>query len=93
MLKGFVLPEILPESIDFIRNQNCPLDQDIAYYNAYVDKLMEFLYSMTWPKWKRRAAAISAIFMVAAIATIIYFCSTTYLLMAGQSNRKRQCCF
>lgn len=90
MLKGFVFPEILPESIDFIRNQNGPLATDMAYYNAYVDKLMEFLHSRPWPKWKRRAAAISTMVVIAVIATIINFRSTTYLLTAGQYNRKRQ---
>lgn len=86
MLKGFEFPETLPESIDFIRTQNGPIATDMAYYDAYVDRLMEFLQSKPWPKWKRRAAAISTLTVAVVIAVIVYFCSTIYPLTASQSN-------
>ena len=86
MLKGFEFPETLPESIDFIRTQNGPIATDMAYYDAYVDRLMEFLQSKPWPKWKRRATAISTLTVAVVITVIVYFCSTTYPLTASQSN-------
>ena len=45
MLRGFEFPEELPESIDFIRYQNAPPIDTGAYYDAFVDKLTEFLFS------------------------------------------------
>ena len=43
MLRGFEFPKELPESIDFIRYQNAPPIDTGAYYDAFVDKLTEFL--------------------------------------------------
>ena len=86
MLKGFEFPENLPESIDFIRTQNGPVATNMAYYDAYVDRLMEFLQSKPWPKWKRRAVTVSALFVAAALMAIVYFCTVTYPLTASQFN-------
>ena len=86
MLRGFAFPETLPESIDFVRNLNGPAAADMAYYDAFVDRLTEFLQSRPWPRWKRRAAAACAFAAVIALCALIWFCSTTYPLTAGQSN-------
>lgn len=43
MLRGFEFPKELPESIDFIRYQNAPPIDTGAYYDAFIDRLIEFL--------------------------------------------------
>ena len=71
MLRGFEFPKELPESIDFIRYQNAPPIDTGAYYDAFVDKLTEFLNSepeLKKTEEKSRKKKLTAVIAAAAIA-------------------------
>ena len=86
MLRGFSFPAALPESIDFIRYQNGPTAAEMEYYDAFVDRLEEFLLSKPWHKWKSRTLVGASLALACALAFTAWFCLTTYPLTRKQDN-------
>ena len=70
ILRDFVFPEKLPESIDFIRYQN-GLAANTDYWDAFVDRLLEFLKSRPRiPKGKRWIPLIAAAIVLCGLGVL-----------------------
>lgn len=73
MARGFVFPEVLPESIDNIRWMN-GLEANMEFYDAFLDKLEAFLKSEPIERKKRKRKVLiitSILVLVSVIVTII----------------------
>lgn len=75
MLKGFSFPEVLPQSIDFIRYQTAPTVVN-EYFDAFVDKLTLFLLSSPIDDrkspWKAILISAAGIIVIVASAFAIH---------------------
>lgn len=69
ILKGFSFPEVLPQSIEFIRYQTAPTVVN-EYFDAFVEKLTTFLWSSPNGGHKRpwKGILLSAVGVVVIIA-------------------------
>ena len=67
MLRGFVFPEELPDSIDFIRFQNGPSQAPMEYYDNFVDRIAKnYLKSKPYSRKKIIGAAAASVLLVLA---------------------------
>ena len=84
MLKGFSFPQVLPESIDFIRTQN-GIAANMDYFDAFIKHIEKFLRSRhRLSKSKRWIPAVAALVLVAAIVFGCFKYFTRYPRNAAQ---------
>ena len=82
MLKGFSFPAVLPPSLEFLRTQNA-LAANIEYYDAYIEKLTDFLIAKP-----RRFNKKLWLPIIAAAAVAVIVLAVVLILKGGGDGSK-----